>query len=247
MRRIIFNEESIEIDSGFFFGKGVFETILVKNKAIFLSKHIERLNKSIRFLNIGEKISEDKILELIEKFNIKNCVLKIIVTERNLVLSTRNINYKTEDYLKGFSLKISESIRNSKSKLTYIKSINYLENILEREEAIKNGYDEVIFLNESGYLSEGSMSNIFIIKNNKIFTPDINQGLLPGIIRNFIVKRYNVIEKKITLEELFNADEIFITNSILGIMKISKIENKILVENKLTNIIREEYSQMIES
>ena len=247
MRRIIFNEESIEIDSGFFFGKGVFETILVKNKAIFLSKHIERLNKSIRFLNIGEKISEDKILELIEKFNIKNCVLKIIVTERNLVLSTRNINYKTEDYLKGFSLKISESIRNSKSKLTYIKSINYLENILEREEAIKSGYDEVIFFNENGYLSEGSMSNIFIIKNNKIFTPDINQGLLPGIIRNFIVKRYNVIEKKITLEELFNADEIFITNSILGIMKISKIENKILVENKLTNIIREEYSQMIES
>ncbi|MBD7915684.1 aminotransferase class IV, partial [Clostridium sp. Sa3CUN1] len=122
MRRIIFNEESIEIDSGFFFGKGVFETILVKNKAIFLSEHIERLNKSIRFLNIGEKISEDKILELIEKFNIKNCVLKIIVTERNLVLSTRNINYKTEDYLKGFSLKISEIIRNSKSKLTYIKS-----------------------------------------------------------------------------------------------------------------------------
>ena len=91
------------------------------------------------------------------------------------------------------------------------------------------------------------MSNIFIIKNNKIFTPDINQGLLPGIIRNFIVERYNVIEKRITLEELFNADEIFITNSILGIMKISKIENKILVENKLTNIIREEYSQMIES
>ncbi|MBD7915211.1 aminotransferase class IV family protein, partial [Clostridium sp. Sa3CUN1] len=128
-----------------------------------------------------------------------------------------------------------------------IKSINYLENILEREEAIKNGYDEVIFLNESGYLSEGSMSNIFIIKNNKIFTPDINQGLLPGIIRNFIVERYNVIEKRITLEELFNADEIFITNSILGIMKISKIENKILVENKLTNIIKEEYNQMIES
>lgn len=246
MRRIIFNEESIEIDSGFFFGKGVFETILVKNKAIFLSKHIERLNKSIRFLNIGEKISEDKILELIEKFNIKNCVLKIIVTERNLVLSTRNINYKTEDYLKGFSLKISESIRNSKSKLTYIKSINYLENILEREEALNNGYNEVLFLNEKGFLSEGSMSNIFIVIDKEIYTPSIKCGLLPGIVRNFLIKEYKIIEKELTLEDIMMADEIFITNSLLGIMRISKFGNRILTENKITIMLREEYEAKIE-
>lgn len=247
MRKVIFNEKSVEIDSGFFFGKGVFETILVKDRPIFLYEHIDRLNKSIKVLNIGEKIYSDKILKLILDYNIRNCVLKIVVTEKNIILTTRSVNYKLEDYKKGFSLKISKSIRNSKSKLTYIKSINYLENILEREEAIKNGYDEVAFLNENGYLSEGSMSNIFIIKNNKIFTPDINQGLLPGIIRSFIIKRYNVIEKKISLEELFDADEIFITNSILGIMGISKIENKILIENKLTNSIRDDYNKIIES
>lgn len=247
MRNVIFNEISVEIDSGFFFGKGVFETILVKDKPLFLYEHIERLNKSIEVLNIGENICSDEILKLILDYNIRNCVLKIVVTEKNIVLTTRKVNYKLEDYIKGFSIKISESIRNSKSKLTYIKSTNYLENILEREEAIKSGYDEVVFLNENGYLSEGSMSNIFIIKNNKIFTPGINEGLLPGIIRSFIIKRYNVIEKKIALEELLDADEIFITNSILGIMRISKIENKILIENKITNSIREDYNKMIES
>ena len=179
MRNIIFNEEKITLDDGYFFGRGVFETILVKSKPIFLKEHIERLNKGIRILELGDEILIEDILNLIEKYSIKNCVLKIVVSKRNLVLEVRENKYKSEDYLKGFSLKLSNVYRNSKSKLTYIKSINYLENIIEREDITKEGYDEVLFLNEKGLVTEGSASNIFIIKENKIYTPKVESGLLP--------------------------------------------------------------------
>lgn len=246
MRDIIFNEDKINLDSGYFFGRGVFETILVKDKPIFLKEHISRLNEGIKILNIGDKVIEEDILNIINKHNIKYCGLKIVVTEKNIVLEKRDIPYKSDDYLKGFSLKLSNINRNSKSKLSYIKSINYLENILEREEALNNGYNEVLFLNEKGYLSEGSMSNIFIVIDKEIYTPSIKCGLLPGIVRNFLIKEYKIIEKELTLEDIMMADEIFITNSLLGIMGISKFENRILTENKITIMLREEYEAKIE-
>ena len=246
MRDIIFNEDKINLDSGYFFGRGVFETILVKDKPIFLKEHISRLNEGIKILNIGDKVIEEDILNIINKHNIKYCGLKIVVTEKNIVLEKRDIPYKSDDYLKGFSLKLSNINRNSKSKLSYIKSINYLENILEREEALNNGYNEVLFLNEKGYLSEGSMSNIFIVIDKEIYTPSIKCGLLPGIVRNFLIKEYKIIEKELTLEDIMMADEIFITNSLLGIMGISKFENRILTENKITIMLRKEYEAKIE-
>ena len=246
MRDIIFNEDKINLDSGYFFGRGVFETILVKDKPIFLKEHISRLNEGIKILNIGDKVIEEDILNIINKHNIKYCGLKIVVTEKNIVLEKRDIPYKSDDYLKGFSLKLSNINRNSKSKLSYIKSINYLENILEREEALNSGYNEVLFLNEKGYLSEGSMSNIFIIKDKEIYSPSIKCGLLPGIVRNFLIKEYKIIEKELTLEDIMMADEIFITNSLLGIMGISKFENRILTENKITIMLRKEYEAKIE-
>lgn len=245
MRNIVFNEGRITLDSGYFFGRGVFETILVKRKPVFLKEHIERLNKGIRVLELGDEVLIEDILNIIDKYSIKNCVLKIAVSEKNIVIETRDNKYKTEDYLKGFSLKLSNINRNSKSKLTYIKSTNYLDNILQREEALKSGYDEVLFLNEKGFVAEGSISNIFLIKENKIYTPKVESGLLPGIVRGFIIDEFNVIEKEIVLEDLFNADEIFITNSLLGIMGISKLEDKILSKNKITIGIREKYEEII--
>ncbi len=245
MRSIVFNEEKINLDSGYFFGRGVFETILIKDNPIFLKEHIDRLNKGIKTLNLGDEVLIEDILNLIRKYSIKNCALKIAVSEKNIVLEKRENKYKSEDYLKGFSLKISSINRNSKSKLTYIKSINYLENILEREEALKNGYDEVLFLNENGFVTEGSISNIFIVKNRKIFTPSVKSGLLPGIVRKFIIDEYNVIEKEVLIDDLFNADELFVTNSLLGIMGISNLEDKIFSDNRITLSIREKYELRI--
>ncbi len=247
MRNVIVGKDKITIDSGYFFARGVFETILVKEKPIFLEKHINRLNNGINTLQIGELVEVEDINNLIKDFNIENCALKIVVTEKNIVLETRELVYKSGDYLRGFSLKIAGTIKNSTSKLTYIKSMNYLENILEREEATKEGYNEVIFLNEKGYVCDGSLSNIFIVKNGTIFTPKVSSGLLPGIVRDYVIRNHNVIEKEINLDEIMNADEIFTTNSLLGIMGVSKFENRILTENKITIKIREEYEAQIEN
>lgn len=245
MRNLIIGKDKISVDSGYFFGRGVFETILVKTKPLFLEEHIKRLNNGINTLKIGEAIETEYISNIINDFNIKNCVLKIIVTEKNILLETRELLYKSGDYLRGFSLKVAKTIKNSTSKLTYIKSMNYLENILEREEALEEGYNESVFLNEKGYVCEGSFSNIFIVKNDIIFTPEVSSGLIPGVVRNYIIKNYDVIEKEIRLDDIINADEIFITNSLLGIMGVSKFENRILTENKITIKIRKEYESQI--
>ena len=111
---------------------------------------------------------------------------------------------------------------------------------------MKNGYDEVIFLNEKGFVTEGSISNIFIVKDKKIHTAKVESGLLPGVVRKFVIDKFEVIEKEIVIEDLFNADELFITNSLLGIMGIRKLENKIFQENKITIRIREKYELSID-
>ena len=223
MRKIYFNKENIEIDEGVLFGRGAFETILVKNKPIFFSNHIKRLNNAIEVLSIGEKIDENELLDEIKKYEIKNKALKILVTPKNIVITERDINYKDEDYKKGFKLKLSKVIRNSTSILTYVKSTNYIENLMENQRAKKEGYNEVIFLNEQGFVTECSTANIFMVKSGVIYTPKLECGLLNGILRDFVINNFSVIEKEITLEELLESDEIFITNSLLGIMKVTLI------------------------
>ena len=89
MRKITYGNESIRIDNGLFFGKGVFETILVKEEAIFLEEHIKRLNNSINELNIGEEVEIDYVSDFIRRKNIKNKALKITVTEENLIFSEK--------------------------------------------------------------------------------------------------------------------------------------------------------------
>lgn len=246
MRNLIINNEKIQLDNGYFFGRGAFETILIKNHPIFLKEHIDRLNKAIEFLNIGETVDIRYIGNILDRLNLKNCALKLVVTEKNIVFQSRPLTYTSGDYLRGFSLKISEVSRNSTSKINNIKSTNYLENILEREEAIKKNYDEVIFFNEKGYLAEGSVSNIFVVSSGEIFTPGVEEGLLQGTVREYLLGKYHIKEKKITREDLINADEVFITNSLLGIMGVSKIEDKIFSNNKMTNKIREEYEAEID-
>ena len=128
--------------------------------------------------------------------------------------------------------------------LTSIKSTNYIENILEKQKASKNGYNDVVFFNEKGFVSETSCANIFIVKDNKIVTPHKNDGLLGGIIRNWILVNFDVCEKSITKEELENADEVFLTNSLMGIMSVNKLNNiKFRLRDK-SEIITEAYEKV---
>ncbi|MBU3127631.1 aminotransferase class IV [Clostridium tagluense] len=246
------SEDKIYLDSGFFFGRGVFETILVKEKPIFLREHIKRLNSGLSTLGINKEITEAEIFAGVEKLSPKNSVLKIMVSEKNTIITKREIPYIDSDYARGFSLGLSETRRNAHSNLTYVKSFNYVENIIERDKIIKKGYNEALFLNTEGFISEGTVSNIFFVKNGIIFTPKIKCGLLPGIIRDFIIQNslpmgFEIQEGEFTYDELIKAEGIFITNSIMGIMKINKIENKIFNESLVVSQIEKYYDRYVEN
>lgn len=245
MRKIYFNKEDISLDDGVLFGRGAFETILVKDEPIFFEEHIKRLNNAIEVLKIGEKIDGKELLDEIKKYKIKNKALKIVVTPKNIVLMERDITYKDDDYKKGFKLKLSKVIRNSTSLLTYIKSINYIENLMENQKAKEEGYNEVIFLNENGFLTECSTANIFMVKNNIIYTPKLECGLLNGILRKFVVNNFKVIEKEITLEELLESEEVFITNSLIGIMKVTLIHVESYVNYNICKRSNSHYTENI--
>ncbi|PRR83406.1 aminotransferase class IV [Clostridium vincentii] len=224
MRKIIYREDNILLDEGSFFGKGVFETILWLKKPVFLEEHITRLKIGMEVLGL-ENLEEEKLLEFLSKLSIENKGVKIMITPLNIVITTRNIPYGEEVYKEGMNLNISKVLRNSTSALSYIKSTCYIENILEKAKANKNGADDMLFLNEKGYITETSCSNIFLIKNHGILTPRRENGLLSGIIRKWIIENFKVQETDITLNDLKEADEVFITNSLMGIMKIKQIDD----------------------
>lgn len=237
--------DKVKIDSSIFFGLGLFETIYVLNSGVFLNKHLERLKNGCLSLNIPFNICEYELREFIKEENIRNKALKITLTEKNIIYSTRDIPYKEEDYNRGVSIRVSKVRRNSTSKLTYLKSTCYIENIIEKEKAKNEGFDEVIFLNEKGYLTEGSTSNIFFVKGDKICTPKVSCGLLDGIIRGWIKGNFKVEEGCYNIEDLKNSEGIFISNSLLGIIRVSQFEEKVFGEKDLIEDIRIKYKNSI--
>lgn len=239
--------DNIALDMGYYYGYGVFETILVKeSKPIFINEHLYRLNNSLKLIGIIKEITIDMVTESIQKISDSNYVLKISVSEKNIIFTKRNINYTKENYIKGFSLLTSNIRRNPFSHATYIKSLNYLDNYIEKQNTLKKNYDEPLFLNTSNNVSEGSTTNIFFIKDNTIYTPSIENGLLDGIVRQWVLKNYPVIEGTFSLNEAFNMNEVFVTNSILGIMPVNRIDKNSFSKRLETQKIMTNYNIFLE-
>lgn len=241
----IINEKLIFLDNGYNYGYGLFETILILQKPVFLSQHLNRLNQGLKKLNINKQIPNQEVVNYIEKNNYLNCVLKICVSENNKIFTTRPIPYKQEQYKQGFSIKVSNLKRNPYSHAVYLKSLNYLDNIVENKLAKAEGFDEVIFFNVYNHLAEGSVSNIFFMKNNIIHTPSINCGILNGVVREWIINNYQVNQGEYIYNDLIKSDGVFITNSIMGIMKVTNLNNINIPFNKLCDNIYKDYTNYI--
>lgn len=235
--------ETVNLDSGFYFGRGLFETMLVKGKPLFLNEHLDRLNKGFTSIGIERKVSTGEVMDAVKKLQCYDKVLKLTVTEENVLFTSRENRYTSEYYKRGFSATISSVRRNATSPLTYLKSLNYLDNILEHERCRRDGFDEVLFLNGEGSLTEGSLSNIFFIKSGSIYTPSISCGLLNGIVRSFVIKRFDVIEGRFSIHDLQTADSAFLTNSVIGIMKLTSFDGTCFGES---DKVREIYDAYIE-
>ncbi len=232
----------MQLDDGFQFGIGAFETIAVyKNKPIFINEHLQRLNKTLSFLEINRTITEKDISTYIDNKKEDYYALKIMVSEKNLIVTTRPITYTKDKYLIGFETNFSTIKRNNTSPFVYHKTLNYGECITQKRFALKNNLDELIFLNFEDEICEGTTSNIFFVKNNQLFTPKLSSGLLSGIMRDYVCKNYDVIETSIKALDINDFDECFVTNSLMAIMPVNRLFNKRFEKREVTNKIKNNY------
>ncbi len=226
-----------------FYGEGVFETFRWKRlPPVFLAKHLERMKKGAEFLRIPFP-KEEHILESLEKAisvsqtsdaYVKVCLLSkgnSIFYENPSEFSTLTVIREYQSPKDSMSVMTSSFRRNSSSPINKIKSLNYLENILARREAIEAGFDEALFLNERGEITEGTASNLFWIRDEVLFTPSLESGLVPGITVDVTIEvaaglGFKVEEGRPRLEEALSCDGAFLTNSLVGLVGTPQIDGK---------------------
>ena len=167
---------------GFMYGFGAFETIRVRNQQVlYLGQHHKRLTHACSVLSLKLPYSIEECEAIIGELLSLNAVadgfVKIVASRGNqdrtdILFLTGTKVYKKE-YETGLKLCLAESRRNEHSKLVGIKSMNYAENIMEKERALRLGFDEAVFLNTNGKVAEGCVSNVFWAKAGIVHTPSI--------------------------------------------------------------------------
>jgi branched-chain amino acid aminotransferase len=130
-----------------------------------------------------------------------------------------------------FRLTLSRYRVNSTSPLAGIKSCNYLERLIARDEAKRRGFDDCYQLNEKGEVTSGSSANIFWVKDGQLYTPSLETGCLPGTTRGFVIQNSDCIETVAGVDDLRTADEIFLTSSGIGVFQIARLEGRRLTRS----------------
>ena len=224
------------------YGDGLFETLKVNKEIIQLSDyHFERLFSGMATLQfkIPEYFTagyfENKIVELCKKNNHDSFVRVRLMVFRNneslhdlengfpnYIIQTENIEQTEELNSNGLILDVYRDAKKCCGILANIKSNNFLPYVMAVLHAVKLTVDDCILLNNYGRICDTSIANIFIIKNDFINTPPLSEGCIAGVMRRFIIEtlqqsKFKFLEKPISVEDVENADEVFITNSIRGI------------------------------
>lgn len=238
------------------YGSAIFEGIkcyeAVKGPAIFrLKDHVERLFDSAKIFGIKIPYAKDEISQAIKetvKVNkLKNCYIRPIVYlgYGSMGLNPIGIPVKCsiaawpwgaylgeEGMAKGIRLRTSSFNRHFvNSMMTKAKiSGNYANSVLAKLEAAQEGFDEAVMLDTEGYVSECTGENIFIVKNNKIKTTPMT-SILPGITRDTIMRigidmNHKVIEDRFTRDELYSADECFLTGTAAELTPVREVDNR---------------------
>lgn len=256
------NEARISpVDYGFLYGFGLFETIRAYDgKVPFLDKHLSRLARSAETMGLPATILDigKAVMDTLRANKLNNARIRITVSAGEggivpdqaggisptvLVTAVPYQPYPEQTYAKGFKAVVSSIRRNSQSLLSGIKSTNYLESMLARQEAKAAGVDEAIFLNERDLVAEAAMSNIFLVADGILKTPRLGNGILPGITREIIMELapklgIETVAEDIWLGELFEAQEAFLTNSLIEVMPLTRVAGKSIASGKLGPITR---------
>lgn len=216
------------------FGCGIFETLRTyKGKKIFrLKEHVSRLINSASQIDLKMNYNFDEIQNMVQKlveeseYELQR--IKILALPGLLAVLSNELKIDKNIY-NGVSLKTVIHRRS----IPEIKSTSYMDCMFHHNRVVSQGYYDALFIDENDFVYECTRSNIFWIKNGKIFSRQ--KEILPGIMRDFIVENSHlpIVFKNGYLSELLEAEEVFITNSIIGIVPVSKIDDSNVLHGKV--------------
>jgi branched-chain amino acid aminotransferase len=241
-------------DHGLLYGDGVFEGIRVYSGRIFrVKEHLRRLYDSAKAIRLTIPLTPDQFTAALEQTvkanNFEDCYIRTIVTrgvgylglnpakceKPSVIIIADTIEmYPREVYEKGMAIITASVIRNHPNAMSpRIKSLNYLNNILAKIEAVDAGVPEAIMLNQDGNVSECTADNIFIVKDGFVHTPGTADGILEGITRDSILllgKKLGIPchEKRLQRHDLYVADECFITGTGAEVVPVTKIDGRVI-------------------
>jgi branched-chain amino acid aminotransferase len=259
------------MDYGFLYGFGLFETMRAYHGRVFrLERHLRRLEHSAEILGLADEIPDltDAVRETIQANRLSDARIRITISIGEggmvpdpstcrkptvLILASHYQPYSESIYENGFRAVTSSIRRNSQSPLSRLKSANYLESLLAKQEARKAAADEALCLNEKGLLAEASMSNTFLVSDGGLLAPKEDSGILPGITREAVLElasqlKISVFERDVSLEEVFQAEEAFLTNSLIEIMPLTEVDKKPIGSGRpgpVTRKLRAEYKKLV--
>jgi len=257
-------------DHGVLYGDGVFEGIRIYNGRIFeLEAHIKRFYESAKVIRLDVPMSKSKLIKAIEKTVEANGVIdgyiRLVVTRGvgtlglnpficeggRLFIIADNIQlYPEELYETGMKVISATTVRNHPLALPpQVKSLNYLNSILAKIEALDNDVPEAIMYNHEGYVAEATADNVFIVRNGVIYTPPVEAGALEGITRGVVIKlareeKLEVVEKNLTRCDLYICDEFFLTGTAAEVIGIVEIDGRVIGGGKpgpYTRLLRKKF------
>ena len=235
------------LDRGLLYGYGLFETMHSYGGRVFrLEEHYRRLSEGAAVLDLPPALTLDDLRAaidtLLERNGLGDAYLRLTVTagpapddggaSPSVLLVARPLSgYPSALYRRGMAAVTSATRRNEASPLSRVKSLNYLDNLLAREEARRKGADEAILLNTRGLVAEGSASNVFLVSDGRLLTPGLDSGVLPGITRAAVLELAReagiaCAEGEVATEALVQAAEAFLTNSIMGVMPLTRLDGR---------------------
>lgn len=241
------------LSDAFQFGLGAFETIRTREgRPQFVAEHHARLTAACAELGLEPPPPVDefttRIMRLLASVRMPSAAVKVVryreLTRTSELITARTLPYTAPDYLRGFKLMTFRQGERD-GRLTGHKTLNYLENLVARRAAKAAGADEALFVTTSGQVLECSASSLFIVKDGHAYTPPLAAGILPGVARAHVLKIIGperVHEQPLTLDEVFSAQECFITNALMQVMPVCAIdEHKFPAHSPETSAVRQRF------
>ena len=278
--QVFLNDQLVDIDkacisvtdSGFLYGAGLFETMRSHNGVVFaLTDHLDRLFVSAGVLSINNPYDREYIAKAINKVlsanKLTDARLRLTLTngpmaeseqQRKstlLITASKFRSYPPEYYKKGVMVVLCPFRQNPIDPVSGRKTTSYFSRMIALNLAHQKRAAEAIWFTVDNRLAEGCISNVFLVKDSELYTPPINTPVLPGVARKTVclLAKQNSIkltEKDLSIDDLLGADEIFLTNVIMQVMPITRVENHTVGDGRVGDVAKKlqtSFDQLVKS